>query len=124
MPEVIIEKGQALTPDKKNILIQQMKDELSNVSAALEGNNNYGAAILGVIQSKSKLIQQKLNDLLLKKGIVTPDETTATIELLNESKKARLQEDYIMGVKKATFYLVSFAVIAIGAFFIVKNSKK
>jgi len=67
MPEVIIEKGQALTPDKKNILIQQMKDELSNVSAALEGNNNYGAAILGVIQSKSKLIQQKLNDLLLKR---------------------------------------------------------
>lgn len=117
-----IQKGQILTPDKKDLLIKQVQDELDSVSTAIN-NGKYGEAAVGLLNRNQQKIQDLLNSLFAKKGVVTPQETNNALDILNTSKKARLQDDYTMGIKRGTFYLLSFGIIAVAAYFIVKKSK-
>ncbi len=117
-----IKKDQILTPDKKDLLIKQIQSELDSVSAAIN-EGKYGEAALGLLNKNQQKIQDLLNNLFAKKGIVTPQEANNALDILNTSKKNRLQEDYVMGMKRGTFYLVSFGIIIIATYLIVKKNK-
>jgi hypothetical protein len=117
-----IKKGQILTPDKKGILIKQVQDELDSVSTAIN-EGKYGEAALGLLNKNQQKIQDLINNLFAKKGVVTPQETNNALDILNTSKKSRLQDDYTMGMKRGTFYLLSFGIAAVAIYLIVKKSK-
>jgi hypothetical protein len=106
-----IVKGQVVTPEKKAVLMEQIKAEINNVSSQIK-EGKYGDAVVKVLDQNQKSLQKLLNNLLMKKGVVTPSETDDALNLINTAKKNRLQEDYVMGVKKST--IVLFSLIALG----------
>lgn len=117
-----IRKGQILTPDKKDTLVSQIKAELESVQESIN-QGKYGEAALGVLQKNQMKLQNLVNGLLAKKGVITPDETDNTIDILAQSKRDRLQSDYTMGLKRGTFYLLAFGVAAVATYLIVKKLK-
>jgi hypothetical protein len=117
-----IKKNQILTPDKKDLLIRQVQSELDSVSTAIN-QGKYGEAALGLLNKNQQKIQDLLNSLFAKKGVVTPQETNNALDILNTSKKNRLQDDYVMGMKRGSFYLISFGIIAIATYLIIKKNK-
>jgi len=112
MPDIV--KGQVVTPEKKAALMEQIKAEINNVSSQIK-EGKYGDAAIKVLDQNQKSLQKLLNNLLLKKGVVTPSETDNALNLINTSKKNRLQDDYIVGIKKSTIIL--FSLIALGGAF-------
>jgi hypothetical protein len=117
-----ITKGQIITPDKKDSILNQIKAELDSVKMSID-QGKYGEAALGVLQKNQKNLQNLVNGLLAKKGVITPDETNNTIDILAQSKRDRLQGDYTMGLKRGTFYLLAFGVAAVATYLIVKKLK-
>ncbi len=117
-----IEKGTILTPEKKGLLIDELKSELSSVTDSLN-KGQYGKVVVDVLAKNQQTLQGLLDSLMQKKGVVTPNETNNALDILNTSKKARLQEDYVMGIKSGTFYLVSIVLIVGVGFYIYKKSK-
>jgi hypothetical protein len=117
-----IVQDKALTPEKKQELVDSLQNELLQISKAVK-EKKYGTAIFGVIQQKQVELQTMLNKFLEKKGIITPSETNAALDVLNNSKRARLEEDYFRGIKKSTWFLVGLGVIGIGAYFLIKKNK-
>lgn len=118
-----IKENQALTPEKKQFLIQQIQTELALLNDALK-QRKYGDAAFLVLQNAQDSLQNAFNKLLDTKGIITPSETTKALDKINQSKRARLEGDFIMGLRKSTFYLLSLGVVAVAAFIIIKNSRK
>jgi len=119
MPEIV--KGQVVTPEKKAVLIDQIKAEIDNVSSQIK-EGKYGDAVVKVLDQNQKALQKLLNNLLMKKGVVTPSETDDALNLINKAKKSRLEDDYYMGVKKSTIIL--FSLIALGGAFYFYKYKR
>ena len=119
MPEIV--KGQVVTPEKKAVLIDQIKAEIDNVSSQIK-EGKYGDAVVKVLDQNQKSLQKLLNNLLMKKGVVTPSETDDALNLINKAKKSRLEDDYYMGVKKSTIIL--FSLIALGGAFYFYKYKR
>ena len=119
MPDIV--KGQVVTPEKKAVLIDQIKAEIDNVSSQIK-EGKYGDAVVKVLDQNQKALQKLLNNLLMKKGVVTPSETDDALNLINKAKKSRLEDDYYMGVKKSTIIL--FSLIALGGAFYFYKYKR
>jgi len=117
-----IRENQALTPEKKGFLVDQVQQEILLISDSIK-QRKYGSAAFLVLQNVQQSLQDTLNKLLEKKGIITPSETSKALEQINKSKKARLEDEYVMGIRKSTFYLLSFGVIAVATYLIIKNQK-
>ena len=117
-----ITQDKALTPDKKQVIVDELQNEILNIGKAIK-EKKYGTAVFGVIQQKQVELQNILNKFLEKKGIITPSETNNALNILNTSKRARLEQDYYGGIKKTTWYLIGLGVIGIGAYFLIKRKK-
>lgn len=115
-----ISKNQALTPDKKSILIEELQQELKFIDESIK-QKKYNQAIYVVLQQKKENLQKTLNRLFEKKGIVTPSETTKALDDIDASKRARLEKDYYFGLKKGTFFLLTFGIIGVASYMIIKN---
>ena len=116
-----IELNQILTPDKKSLLVDEINQELNSINQAIKvGGANAGNYT--AMQSSKTLLQNILNDLFSKKGVITPDETNKALDTINESKKSRLQSDFYGSITKSTIYLVAFVGVAIGIYFYTKKS--
>ena len=118
-----IKQDQALTPEKKQLLIDQIKNEILLVSDSIK-QKKYGTAAFTIIQQKQSDLQSLLNNILDKKGIITPSETNNALDKLNQSKRARLEKGFYMGIKKSTLMLIGFAIVGVGAYILIKKSKK
>jgi len=119
MAEIV--KGQVVTPEKKAVLMEQIKAEIDNVSSQIK-EGKYGDAVVKVLDQNQKALKKLLNNLLMKKGVVTPSETDDALNLINKAKKSRLEDDYYMGVKKSTIIL--FSLIALGGAFYFYKYKR
>ena len=115
-----IAQDKALTPDKKQVLVDELEAEIRKINVAIK-EKKYGTALFGIIQQKQ--VELQLNKFLEKKGIITPSETNSALDTLNSSKRARLEQDYYGGIKKTTWYLIGIGVIGIGAYFLIKRNK-
>jgi hypothetical protein len=118
-----IKDNQALTPNKQQYLIDQINGELDTASASIQ-NGDFSAITIGAINKAKSELQGVLNKFLEKKGVITPSETTDAIEKMNALKKARLEEDYVLGIKKATWFLIAIGVIGVGAYLYYKKRAK
>jgi short-subunit dehydrogenase involved in D-alanine esterification of teichoic acids len=117
-----IESGQVLTPAKTVSLIEEIKMELQDITTTI-ASGKYSDSIVDVMNKSKDSLQSILNMLINKKGVVTPSETTDVLDVLNNAKRQRLQDDYIIGMKSGTFYVLSFLIIAGVSYYLIKNSK-
>ena len=105
-----LEKGQVITPDKKNVIIDALNAEIKNLNEKIK-NQQLDDFMRGSVSNSRQTLQKLLNAVLDKKGVFTPDETTEIVNQIEEAKRKRLQENYIMGMKKGAFYLLGLVVI-------------
>jgi hypothetical protein len=115
-----IRENTALTPEKKQLLIDEIKNEISQVSDAIN-NKQYGSAALTIIQSKQVELQNLLNKFLERKGIITPMETTNTLNSISDSKKARLEKDFAKGISNTTLIGIGIVVLGIATYIYLKK---
>lgn len=118
-----VEKGQILTPDKKQKLIDEVTAEIKLLDETTR-SSNFGKAILDSARRNKEVLQGVLNKLFDKKGVITPQETDDVLSSIENSKKQRLQSDYNKGLKKATLYLVGFLAVGAAIYFFTKNKSK
>jgi hypothetical protein len=115
-----IKQGSIFTPDKKKKLIDEIQRELLSVGDAIKEKGVKSNA--GIKLNTIKLdLQKNLNILYDKKGVITPQETDDILDLINSSKRSRLESEYYLGLKKSSLYLVSFIAIAFGVYFYTKK---
>jgi len=101
-----IRGNQALTPNKTQYLVDQIKGELGNTQIAIQ-NSDLSVASLSLIDTAKNELQNVLNKFLEKKGVITPSETSDAIEKINALKKARLEQDFVLGIKKGTWFMIA-----------------
>lgn len=115
-----VARNQYFTPDKRQELINEVKSEIAQVDSELK-NNSIAGVVSEEVQNTRINLQQILNGLFEKKGVVTPQETNKILDVLDTSKRNRLQKDFYKGIKKSTIILIGFAAIAVGAYFYMKK---
>lgn len=118
-----IEKGQYFTPEKKQELINEVKSEINSLNNELK-NNTLTEDGGNVVRSVRDELQKILNGLFEKKGVVTPQETDKILDVLDDSKRKRLQKDFYSGMKKTTIYIIAFSAIIIGGYYYMKTRQK
>ncbi len=118
-----IKGNEALTPNKKQYIVDQIKFELGNAEQALQ-QNDFGVITIGVINKAKSELQSVLDKFLEKKGVITPSETADAIEKMNALKRARLEQDYILGLRKGTWFLVGIVALGVGVYFYYKKQAK
>ena len=97
-----VERGMTFTPDKKKMLLDEVQSEINKVNETIQFKKGVGGAAMQTLKDN----RQKLQDIL---------------NTLDESKRTRLESQYYFGMKKATFYLVLFAIIGAGAYYYYKK---
>jgi Mg2+ and Co2+ transporter CorA len=115
-----IRENTALTPDKKQLLLDEIRSEISQVSDVIKGNQ-YGGAGLAIIQEKQAELQNLLNKFLERKGIITPSETTNTLNTINDSKRARLEKDFTKGISNTTLIGIVIVVLGVATYIYLKK---
>lgn len=115
-----IRENTALTPDKKQLLIDEIKGEISQVSDAIK-QKQYGGAAFAIIQSKQVELQNLLNKFLERKGIITPTETTNTLNTISDSKKARLEKDFTKSISNTTLIGIGILVLGVATYIYLKK---
>lgn len=115
-----ISPNQALTPNKKQTLIDEIQSELV-LSTQAATDSNQGVVPISILDKAKRDLQELLNRFLEKKGIITPSETADAIDKINASKRARLQKDYILGMKKGTIFLGIVVLVALGGYIYYKK---
>lgn len=118
-----LKENQALTPDKKQILVDEIQQELSLVSDAIK-EKKYSEGAYLILQKNKEKLQNTLNKVLAKRGIITPSETSKALQEIDAAKRARLEKDFVFGLRKGTFFIASIAIIGIAAYMIIKNKNK
>jgi hypothetical protein len=116
----MIEKGMFFTPDKKKLLTDEVQGELNKLTEDIR-NKGLGGNNANKLQQIKKKLQDILNMLNNKKGVITPQETDDILSAIDESKRSRLESQFYLGLKKSTFYLVIFAAIGVGAYIYLKK---
>ena len=113
--------GQTITPDKKNILVDAINEELKNLNDRIK-NQQLDDLMRGSLGNTRMGLQRILNSILEKRGVITPDETTEVLRKIDEAKRQRLSENYVMGMRKGAFYIL--ALVAIGGVIYWYTTKK
>ena len=118
-----VEKDKALTPEKKNLLIGQVQLEIDNINNALK-SGGLGSGVMQVVKSNRDSLQGLLNKLFDKKGVITPEETTKTLDAIDKSKRDRLEKDFKVGIKKALIFFGVILVLGVGYSYYIKSRRQ
>ena len=116
-----VERGMTFTPDKKKMLLDEVQSEINKVNETIQFKKGVGGAAMQTLKDNRQKLQDILKVLFDKKGVITPKETDDILNTLDESKRTRLESQYYFGMKKATFYLVLFAIIGAAAYYYYKK---
>jgi hypothetical protein len=115
--------GRTLTPEKKGLLVDEVNKELKSINESLKKGGNNAGKQTSIVSFKD-LLQEELNVLFDKKGVITPEETNRTLNAIRESKKARLQSDFFSGLKTYSTVIGVFIAVGIGIYIYTKNKSK
>jgi hypothetical protein len=117
----MIEKGMFFTLDKKKLLTDEVQSELNKLTDDIR-NKGLGGDSDNKLQQSKKKLQEIINLLNGKKGVITPQETDDILTAIDESKRLRLESQFYFGLKKSTFYLVIFAAVGVGTYIYLKKN--
>lgn len=117
-----IQPDTALTPEKKGLLLDEIRSELDLLNKSLK-EKRYGDAAYLVLKNAKDSLQKTLDTLLAKKGVITPAQSNDALDKINEAKKSRLQQDYMMGIKRSTLIGIGLVIVAVGYYFYKKSAK-
>jgi parvulin-like peptidyl-prolyl isomerase len=97
-------QDKALTPDKKDQLVNQIQSEIDSLNRILR-EQGAPAAVLEAAKRNKNSLQGLVNKILAKKGVITPTETNDALEAMAKAKRERLESDFSTTVRR-------FAIVA------------
>lgn len=116
-------RGQYFTPDKKGELITEVESAIKLLDSSISGGN-VGEQSIQILRDNRQKLQDILNGLFSKKGVVTPSETDNILDAISEAKRNSLQKDYNRTIRNAILYLAAFGLVATGIYFYMKKRAK
>jgi len=116
-----LEKDQILTPEKKGVVVDKIMEEISSIDKAIK-EGNLGKEVVNKLRQNKETLQNLLNSIFKKKGVVTPNETNNILTSLDDAKKSRLEKSYFKSTKTAIFVLIGFVVI--GGVFVYMSKRQ
>lgn len=113
---------ETLTRGEAQNVMSNLKDELRNIRSSIKSEGIFSTS-LDFLKSKEKLIQDKLNDIMKKGGVVTEDDYNDTFNLI----RAKSEKEILNLKKRAVTDLYVFVGIAIAVgvtiYLLLKNDK-
>jgi F0F1-type ATP synthase delta subunit len=97
-------QDKALTPDKKDQLVNQIQSEIDSLNRILR-EQGAPAAVLEAAKRNKNSLQGLVNKILAKKGVITPTETNDALEAMAKAKRERLESEFSTTVRR-------FAIVA------------
>lgn len=114
-------QGMAITPNKKNILVDALNEEIKNLNESIK-NQRVNEFVAGSLARSKTILQTLLDSVLDKKGVITPAQTNEIVQQIEEAKKNRLQQNYIVGIKKSTFALLGIIIVGAAIYWYTKKN--
>jgi hypothetical protein len=94
-------KPQTVAPQLS--IIDQLKGKLSELKDKIK-DGNLTTAIYDEVTNNAKLIQNKLNDLLAKKGLLSQSDVNDAYSVIQNVKRSELENDNKKSFKKLYIY--------------------
>lgn len=118
----MIERGTIFTPDKKSLLINEVKDEINKLNQSLR--NSLSDKTIDSLKDIYAKLQAYLKELNTMNGVVTPSKTDEILDGISLSKKTRLESEYVMGIQRSTLWLLFVIGISAGLYYNYKKRGK
>jgi hypothetical protein len=118
-----VEKDKAITPDKKQDLIDQVQKQIDDLNKAIT-QGGLGSGVLEAVKMNRDRLQKILNKLFEKRGVITPKETNSTIQAIENAKSAQLQTDFKKNMKRIGVFLGIAIALGVGYHFYMKSKNK
>lgn len=113
---------ETLTRGEAQVVFTDLKNEIENVRNQIKSKGVLGGA-LDALQSKQNVLQDYLNDLLKKGGLITEEDYNKAYSLMKVEKKAELDTLQKKGNQRIMI-VGGLVILAVVGYFIYKKYKK
>lgn len=110
-------------PSAKLSVIEQLYNKLTQIKDSIK-EGSISQSLFDDLTTQGKLLQDKLNILLNKRGILTQSEVNDAYATLQEVRRKELEAMKKKAQNKAIMYVVIFSVVVAGAYMLYKRNKK
>lgn len=104
--------AETLTRGEAQVVINDLKAEATRVGALIK-SEGIGAAALGLLKEKQMLVQEKINSILKKGGLITEEDYNDAYNIIKDEKKKQLS-DMQMGATTKFWIYVGVAALLVG----------
>jgi LPXTG-motif cell wall-anchored protein len=111
--------AQTATPQLS--IIDQLKAKLNELKDRIKGGN-LAIDVYTEVASSAKLLQDKLNELLAKKGLLTQSDVNDAYSVIQDVKRSELESQSKKSSTKLLIY-VGAAILIIGGVLLYKKRK-
>lgn len=114
--------AEPLTQGEKQVVFDDIKKEIARIEALIKQKKLSGAA-LDFLGEKKILLQEQLNLILIKGGIITEDDYNKTYNII----RAKEQNELLDLRDKAKKRLLLFTILGVGiiiVYFFIKKTKE
>jgi hypothetical protein len=101
-------------------IIEQLMSKLTDIKDKLKGGNIDGV-IFESLSKNAKLIQDKINDLIKKKGFYTQSDINDAYETLQSVERSELQKESKKAMKRLIIYSGIGVALVVGLIIILKK---
>jgi hypothetical protein len=101
-------------------IIEQLMSKLTDIKDKLKGGNIDGV-IFESLSKNAKLIQDKINDLIKKKGFYTQSDINDAYETLQSVERSELQKESKKAMKRLIIYGGIGVALVVGLIIILKK---
>jgi hypothetical protein len=101
-------------------IIEQLMSKLTDIKDKLKGGNIDGV-IFESLSKNAKLIQDKINDLIKKKGFYTQSDINDAYETLQSVERSELQKESKKAMKRLIIYGGIGVALIVGLIIILKK---
>jgi hypothetical protein len=123
--DIEVFRDKTILPQEKKGFVDILLEQVEQLNKDIKEKKLSGTA-LELAKKNQEGLQGLIDKFLQKKGVITPIETNEALELLNESKKYKLEEDFIKTKSKFEDYIFIGLVLALSitaAFLLIKKEK-
>jgi hypothetical protein len=112
----------ANTTENQLSIVEQLKGVLTDIKDKIN-KGGISSTVFGELSTNAKVIQDKLNEVLQKRGVLTQSDINDAYMVLQEQQKKMLEQQSKKEASRVAIYVL-LGVILIGGIYIYSNRKK
>lgn len=112
--------NETLTSSEGQKVVEDLKVAINNVKAEIKTKGALGTGI-DFLEQKKDLLQNKLNDLLKKGGIINEDDYNESYEMIRAREEKELKDLFKRGNRRVALFFGLAVAIAVGVYIYTKK---